>query len=76
MTVVLPTTMTGADAEGSTMLELAAGVAVARADSCEEINISCDIKNEITWMNQPMPRSNFQLKKPLGHQCLLMSLLL
>ncbi len=35
VTVVLPTTMTGADADGRNMLELAAGFAVvARADSC------------------------------------------
>ncbi len=40
VTVVLPTTITGADAEGSTMLELAAGVAVARADSYEKMDVS------------------------------------
>ena len=37
VTVLLPTTISGAEAEGRIMLELAAGLAVARADSYRKV---------------------------------------
>ena len=65
VTVLLPTTMAGAEAEGSRMLELAPGLAVARADSYRRL-IGQPRVAEMgrTWSYKPTPRlgSGFQSK--------------